>query len=124
MIQWSYDIESFKKMDSDYFRIDISGGEPLMNKVHMEWLDHLSKVEDVSKTELIYNTNGTQRPSEEEIQIWERFKGVKICFSIDSYGKKFEFLRVNAIWDEVLENMKWMEAVSYTHLTLPTILLV
>ena len=108
-IQWSYDIESFKKMDSDYFRIDISGGEPLMNKVHMEWLDHLSKVQDVSKTELIYNTNGTQRPSEEEIQIWERFKGVKICFSIDSYGKKFEFLRVNAIWDEVLANMKWME---------------
>jgi radical SAM protein with 4Fe4S-binding SPASM domain len=108
-IAWSYDLEQYKKLnpgDDGYFRIDIAGGEPLLNKTHFEWLDQLSNPE---KTILQYNTNGTQRPSRKEIDIWKKFRGIVLSFSIDSYGDKFEKLRVGAKWDQVLDNLKYCQ---------------
>jgi radical SAM protein with 4Fe4S-binding SPASM domain len=108
-IAWSYDLEQYKKLnpgDDGYFRIDIAGGEPLMNKTHFEWLDQLSNPE---KTILQYNTNGTQRPTRKEIDIWKKFRGIVLSFSIDSYGDKFEKLRVGAKWDQVLDNLKYCQ---------------
>ena len=102
-------LEQYKKLnpgDNGYFRIDIAGGEPLMNKTHFEWLDQLSNPE---KTILLYNTNGTQRPTRKEIDIWKKFKGIILSFSIDSYGDKFEELRVGAKWDQVLDNLKYCQ---------------
>lgn len=108
-IAWSYDVEQYKKLnpgENGYFRIDIAGGEPLLNKTHFEWLDQISNPE---KTILLYNTNGTQRPSRKEIDIWKKFKGIILSFSIDSYGDKFEKLRVGAKWDQVLDNLKYCQ---------------
>lgn len=108
-IAWSYDIEQYMKLnpsDSGYFRIDIAGGEPLMNKTHFEWLDQIPNPEN---TQLLYNTNGTQRPSRKEIDIWKKFRGIWLTFSIDSYGDKFEQLRVGAKWDQVIENLKYCQ---------------
>ena len=104
-IKWASNLDQFKKMNSEYYRIDIAGGEPLMNKTHFKWLDQLPD-EQKKKTQLLYNTNGTQTPNEKEIEIWSKFKGVWITFSIDAAYKKFELLRVNAKWDQVYENMK------------------
>jgi radical SAM protein with 4Fe4S-binding SPASM domain len=108
-IAWSYDIEEFKKMnppETGYYRIDIAGGEPLMNKTHFKWLNQIS---DPEHTQLLYNTNGTHLPTRNEIDIWKKFKGIWLTFSIDSYGKRFEELRVGAIWDEVLQNLKYCQ---------------
>jgi radical SAM protein with 4Fe4S-binding SPASM domain len=108
-IAWSYDLEQYKKLnpgDDGYFRIDIAGGEPLLNKTHFEWLDQIPNPE---KTILLYNTNGTQRPSRKEIDIWKKFRGIVLSFSIDSYGDKFEKLRVGAKWDQVLDNLKYCQ---------------
>lgn len=108
-IAWSYDINEYNKMNppsGSYFRIDIAGGEPLMNKTHFEWLD---KLPNTKETQLLYNTNGTQRPTREEIDIWKKYKGIWLAFSIDSYGKKFEELRVGAEWEQVLANLKYCQ---------------
>lgn len=108
-IAWSYDLDQYKKInpgENGYFRIDIAGGEPLMNKTHFEWLDQIQNPE---KAILLYNTNGTQRPSRKEIDIWKKFKGIILSFSIDSYGEKFEKLRVGAKWDQVLDNLKYCQ---------------
>ena len=108
-IAWSYDVEQYRKLnpgENGYFRIDIAGGEPLMNKTHFEWLDQLPNPE---KTILLYNTNGTQRPTRKEIDIWKKFRGIILSFSIDSYGDKFEKLRVGAKWDQVLDNLKYCQ---------------
>ena len=106
-IQWATNLDQLKKMNSQYYRIDIAGGEPLMNKEHFQWLKQLPQ-ESKAKTQLLYNTNGTQTPTDEEIEIWKDFKGVWITFSIDSAYKKFEKLRVNAKWDQVIENMRYV----------------
>lgn len=108
-IAWSYELDQYKKLnpnENGYFRIDIAGGEPLMNKTHFEWLDQIPNPEN---TQLLYNTNGTQRPSREEIEIWKKFRGIWLTFSIDSYGEKFEKLRVGAKWDQVLDNLKYCQ---------------
>ncbi len=108
-IAWSYNLEQYKKLNpgkNGYFRIDIAGGEPLMNKTHFEWLDQIPNPEN---TQLLYNTNGTQRPSREEIEIWKKFRGIWLSFSIDSYGEKFEQLRVGAKWNQVLDNLKYCQ---------------
>ena len=105
-IEWASNLEELKKMNSAYYRIDIAGGEPLMNKTHFKWLEQLPD-EQKAKTQLLYNTNGTHRPKDSEVEIWSKFKGVWITFSIDAAYKKFEVLRVNAKWDEVYENMKY-----------------
>lgn len=107
-IAWSYDLNEYKKMNSNmgYFRIDIAGGEPLMNKTHFEWLDQLENPEN---TQLLYNTNGTQRPTRKEIDIWKKFRGIWLTFSLDSFGENFEKLRVGAKWDEVLANLKYCQ---------------
>lgn len=104
-IAWASNLTEFKKMDSEYFRIDIAGGEPLMNKTHFQWL---SQLKNTHKTQLLYNTNGTFIPSESEVEIWSRFKGIWIAFSVDSIGERFEKLRVNAKWDQVLHNMQYI----------------
>ena len=88
-----------------FYRIDIAGGEPLMNKTHFMWLNQL---QNTSQTQLLYNTNGTWLPNEKEVDIWKKYKGLWISFSVDSYGKRFEELRVNAKWDDVLYKMKYM----------------
>ena len=109
-IEWSYDINEYKKLDApSYYRIDIAGGEPLMNKTHFEWLHHLAETTDTSRTQLLYNTNGTFVPNDKEIDIWKQYKGVWVAVSMDSYGKKFEFLRVGANWENVLANIKFIE---------------
>lgn len=107
-VAWSYDINEFIKLNSDigYSQIDIAGGEPMMNKTHFEWLDQLT---NTSRTRLMYNTNGTFRPTRREIDIWKKFKGICISFSIDSYGDNFEKLRVGAKWDDVLANLKYYQ---------------
>jgi radical SAM protein with 4Fe4S-binding SPASM domain len=107
-IEWSYNLDEYKKLNSEtgYFRIDIAGGEPLMNKTHFKWLDQL---DNTKNTQLLYNTNGTHVPSREEIEIWKKFRGIWLTFSIDSYGEKFEQLRVGAKWDQVIDNLKYCQ---------------
>lgn len=108
-IKWASDLQEFAKLkpcDEGYFRIDIAGGEPLMNKVHFEWLDTL---ENPKGTQLLYNTNGTQVPTRKEIDIWKKFRGIWLTFSIDASGKKFEELRVGAKWDQVIANLKYCQ---------------
>lgn len=106
-IKWSYDISQYNKMNSKvgYYRIDLAGGEPFMNKTHFKWLDSIANKD----TQLQYNTNGTFRPSREEIDIWKKFKGVWLAFSIDSYDTKFEELRVGASWNDVISNLKYCQ---------------
>ena len=107
-IAWASDINEYKKMDSKtgYYRIDIAGGEPLLNNTHFEWLNNLKNPEN---TQLLYNSNGTIRPSEEQIKVWDKFKGISMSYSIDSYDDRFEKLRKGAKWDTVVSNLKYFQ---------------
>ncbi len=90
------------------------GGEPLMVDNHVKLL---KAVDDLSKTRVAYNTNGTVRPTQEVLDLWEKCKLVEIYFSIDAVGEQFEYQRTNADWQEVSDNIEWFkENMPHNHM--------
>lgn len=85
--------------------LDIYGGEPLMIRRHYDFLRTLVDLDVAKNIEIDYNSNGTIY-SDKFFDIWKNFKRVKISFSIDDIGDRFELQRNGAIWNSVQENIK------------------
>jgi organic radical activating enzyme len=100
------------KFDPDSITADLStvewlhfnGGEPLFTDVH---LDILRRIPNPLECCVYYNTNGTIRVDDSVFEIWSKFKLVKLIFSIDDVGERFNYQRTNADWEEVQSNMFW-----------------
>lgn len=100
------------KLDPDNLDVDwksvrwlhFNGGEPLFTDVHK---DIIQKIPDPSVVEIYYNTNGTIRAKDSLFDIWRKFKLVKLVFSIDDIGDRFDYQRTNAKWSEVESNLLW-----------------
>ena len=125
--RWLSDAKHFKEFDQNGFydtpdksvkdiskHIDwhsvrylhFNGGEPLLNNQHMRYL---MRVIQQDQTEVYYNTNGTQRVSDDVFNIWTNFARVKLIFSIDDVGERFEYQRYPAKWQEVENNLLWYQ---------------
>jgi MoaA/NifB/PqqE/SkfB family radical SAM enzyme len=89
---------------SDIRYLEFTGGEPFLIQEHFDLLQTLVEQGVAHQVEIHYNTNGTQYPESAEA-IWQHFKHVEIAFSIDDVGKRFEYQRTNAIWNEVMVNI-------------------
>lgn len=97
--------EVLKKWAPTIDFLEFFGGEPLMQQEHDEILQIIHDYGNPSNTGIYYNTNGTVL-KEKFFELWSLFKGVIINFSIDDIGKRFEYQRKNAKWDECLHNIK------------------
>lgn len=84
--------------------LEFTGGEPFMIKEHFELLQKLVDRNLAQHIEIHYNTNGTIYP-DEWVDVWKQFKHVEVAFSIDDLGKRFEYQRHGANWDEVMINL-------------------
>ena len=84
--------------------MEFTGGEPFMIQEHFDLLQRLVDAGVAKDVEIHYNTNGTHFPERGE-DIWKHFKTVEIAFSIDDVGPRFEYQRMNAVWDEVVANI-------------------
>ena len=98
---WS-DMENF---DLKIMNFDFAGGEPMLSKRHFQVLERLVESGRSDYVSLHYNTNGTIFP-EQAIKLWQNFRRVEIAVSIDDIGKRFEYQRSGAKWDEVQSNLK------------------
>jgi MoaA/NifB/PqqE/SkfB family radical SAM enzyme len=85
--------------------IEFTGGEPFMINEHFDMLQGIVDRGIAGQVEIHYNTNGTIFP-ERGPEIWKHFKTVEVAFSIDDVGKRFEYQRANAKWDEVKQNIE------------------
>ena len=85
--------------------LDLYGGEPLMSKLHFKFLRRLIELDVAKNIKIDYNTNGTIY-SDHFFDLWQHFKEIKISFSIDDIGDRFEAQRVGANWNQVSENIK------------------
>jgi len=95
----------WKELDTSKLKmIHFNGGEPLLNKEHMRFLENIP---NKSQVHLNYNTNGTILPSRKLLTLWEQFKLVQLDFSIDDIGERFEYQRFPAKWSEVTKNLQW-----------------
>lgn len=89
---------------NDIRYIEFTGGEPFLIQEHFDMLTGIVQRGIAHQVEIHYNTNGTVFPDHAE-DIWRHFKTVEIAFSIDDVGKRFEYQRTNAVWDEVCANL-------------------
>ncbi len=88
-----------------FSQIGFFGGEPLMSEENIELMRYCVKTGHAKHISLLINTNTTFY-TDELIQLFKQFKNVYLNFSIDDIGKRFEYQRSGANWEQVVENLK------------------
>ncbi|MCW5906332.1 MAG: twitch domain-containing radical SAM protein [Chitinophagales bacterium] len=88
-----------------FTQIGFFGGEPLMSEENIELMRYCVSTGHSKHISLLINTNATVY-TDELVNLFKQFQNVYLNFSIDDIGKRFEYQRSGAKWNEVVENMK------------------
>lgn len=86
------DLKSLLPYISKLTRIDFKGGEPMMAKNHVEFLEMLIAEGLNDKLTLQYTTNGTI-VNPKILDVLAKFKKVRIMFSIEGTGNLYKYIR-------------------------------
>lgn len=78
------------------------GGDPFFGSRHLQVLSYIP---DPSRVELLYSTNGSIKPTEEEFEFLRKFKKITLIFSIDDIGDRFTYVRWPLKWSTVESNI-------------------
>jgi MoaA/NifB/PqqE/SkfB family radical SAM enzyme len=102
---------SFEKLLPHFRRVEFAGGEPLMDPTHYKILDMLAPYGD--NIEIKYATNLTMLGKSDRTvwQYWPKFKSVAVNVSIDGIGSSYEYIRGNASWSELINNIKQIQTI-------------
>ncbi len=95
-----------------YFRrVEFAGGEPLMDPQHYRILDMLAPYGD--QIEIKYATNLSMLGKGDRTiwEYWPKFKSVAVNVSIDGIGPSYEYIRGNANWDTLINNIKQIQTI-------------
>lgn len=101
-------ITALKNLDlSNLQMLVFCGGETLLGQSYWEVARWLADAVPDAKEQLTlcFQTNGTQPIHPRNYQTIEKFKLVKLHFSLDGFGKQFEYLRWPASWNQVVSNI-------------------
>jgi molybdenum cofactor biosynthesis enzyme MoaA len=105
--------DSFKKLLPYFRRVEFAGGEPLMDPTHYKILDMLS--EYGSQIEIKYATNlstlGISK-GRTVYDYWPKFKSVAVNVSIDGIENSYEYIRGNADWKQLVDNIQHVKQIS------------
>lgn len=99
---------NFEKYVHNAKRLYIVGGEPLIIKEHTESLERLVTSGASEHIELEYNTNLTN-VTPHIIDLWKKFKLIRVGASIDGMGDVFTYQRSPAKWDAVYNNIRALD---------------
>lgn len=102
-------ITALKHIDlSNLKELAFAGGETLLGNNYWRVADVISDLVPNAKENLTitFQSNGTQSINPVNFKIIEKFRLVKINFSLDGIEKQFEYLRWPAKWDDTIENIK------------------
>jgi organic radical activating enzyme len=81
-----------------------AGGEPLLIKEHKLFLEEIVARGYADKIVLRYNTNGILI-SDKMINLWAKFKKVKVGFSLDGMAERNHYIRNPSDWNTIVENL-------------------
>lgn len=85
-----------------------AGGEPLLIKEHKAFLEEIVTRGYADKITLRYNTNGTLI-SKQFIELWSKFRKVKVGFSLDGMEDRGHYIRYPLDWTTVEANLKLLD---------------
>jgi sulfatase maturation enzyme AslB (radical SAM superfamily) len=85
-------------------QVYFAGGEPLMIREHKLFLEEIIRQGYADKILVRYNTNGLLL-DEEIIELWSKFKKVKVGFSIDATDQRNYYIRYPSDWATIEKNL-------------------
>jgi Radical SAM superfamily len=101
---WDQIFEQIPNISQLYF----AGGEPLMIKEHRKFLDEIIKRGYADKIMLRYNSNGIL-VNQDIIDVWSKFKQVRVAFSIDAHTDRNGYIRYPTNWADVERSLKMLD---------------
>jgi len=109
--------ESHEKFVRDLYEIiddikefEFAGGEPLMDPLHYNMLE---RIKDPSQVILKYSTNLTDleaKKGRNVVDLWKKFKAVRLTISIDGYDELNAYIRHGAVWADIKKNIAYVKA--------------
>lgn len=96
--------EEMYKQIPNLKQVYFAGGEPLLIKEHKKFLEEIIRQGYADKILIRYNTNGLLI-SDDIIDIWKKFKKVKVGFSIDDFGDRNHYIRYPSDWSVIEKNL-------------------
>ena len=86
--EWRLEIDAIDIDLSEVDRLKFMGGEPMLHPNHEEFLDKLVTENIYSgRVTARYHTNGTVKPSDRVLEVWDQLGSVEVAFSIDGVDK-------------------------------------
>lgn len=101
-------IDNIFSMSKNLRKIQFYGGEPLLDKPTLRLLEKLIDSGQSKHITLYYNTNGITVPSEKHLELWKHFEKLEFNFSIDAIGDQFTYIRHPGKWQELLDNVRFI----------------
>lgn len=86
----------------------MAGGEPMMIERHYEFLQKCIDMGQSSKMILEYNTNMSNLPNR-VLDMWTKFKQVRVGASIDGMGSVVEYQRWPLKWSQAYKNLQKLD---------------
>ena len=100
--------EEMYKQIPNLREVYFAGGEPLMIKEHRKFLEEIIRQGYADKILIRYNTNGLLI-KEDMIELWSKFKIVKVGFSLDAVGERNHYIRFPSDWDTITKNLHMLD---------------
>lgn len=99
-------VQDLYEIIDDIKEFEFAGGEPLMDPLHYNMLD---RIKDPSDVILKYSTNLTDleaKKGRNVLDLWKKFKSVRLTISIDGYDELNAYIRHGSVWNDIKENIQ------------------
>jgi len=102
---------SLEKLLPHFRRVEFAGGEPLMDPQHYRILDMLAPYGHQIEIKYATNLSMLGKSNRTVWEYWPKFKSVAVNVSIDGIGTSYEYIRGNASWAELINNIKQIQTI-------------
>jgi MoaA/NifB/PqqE/SkfB family radical SAM enzyme len=102
---------SLEKLLPHFRRVEFAGGEPLMDPQHYRILDMLAPYGHQIEIKYATNLSMLGKGNRTVWEYWPKFKSVAVNVSIDGIGASYEYVRGNASWAELINNIKQIQTI-------------
>lgn len=102
-------LEEFEKKLPDVVHLHFAGGEPLLAPQMTKMLKLCIEKNISQNITLTYNTNITHLP-ETILELWPKFKGIKLLCSIDGFEKINDYIRYPSRWETIDKNLTFLDS--------------
>jgi MoaA/NifB/PqqE/SkfB family radical SAM enzyme len=104
--------ESLTKLIPYFRRVEFAGGEPLMDPQHYRILDMLAPYGHQIEIKYATNLSMLGKSNRTVWDYWPKFKSIAVNVSIDGIGPSYEYIRGNASWADLIDNIKQIQTIT------------